>query len=113
MRTPQSDRNENGSPCYETFAGPDEAERDYDIVTLTPAALVFMAAEEEAEEAEMLALCPERYRIISEASGTLGEMSDAIHTHVLTCSRCHAPELPARKPIERMQGAFEFLKRTA
>ena len=82
------DRNEDGSPCYETFASSDAAEDDYEIVEMTTAMLAAIAAEEAEWYDRELARCPERLAIYMEPAGAIGEMSKALRAHELSCPRC-------------------------
>ena len=78
--------NEDGSPCYETFAAPDEPEDDYTVVDLRTGLLLAMQAEaDESNEP----VCPEYYRIVDEASGwTVGDLCRALTAHRNRCVIC-------------------------
>jgi len=65
---------------YETFSAPDEIEEDEQPWTDEQ-----YAAADALLEATM---CPVRYRVLVEASGTLGEMSDALKAHEAGCVAC-------------------------
>lgn len=108
------DRNEDGSPCYETFEAPDNPELDYETVELTPAMLAAMAQEEAEWYERESARCPERLAIYLNASGTIGEMCDQIKVHEKNCSRCGEKQaLPQPKGAASEQAAKAAGKQAA